>query len=122
VAKALAAQPVPVSLADAFAFAGGAPEAANGRLAMLGFVAGAAAELQGAGPLAAQLQAHGAPLAALAVTLVLATVVPVMKGSVVQRGPFTRAAEETNGRLAMLAILAQAVLEATADTPGATFF
>ena len=59
----------PACAADAMAFTGVVPEAANGRIAMLGFVAAMAAELNGAGtssatappPLAAQRAAPSSP-------------------------------------------------------------
>ena len=45
--------PAPRAVADAMAFTGPAPETVNGRIAMLGFVAAAGAELSGNGARAA---------------------------------------------------------------------
>lgn len=92
---------------------------------MLGFAAGAAAELRGGGSLLTQASGYALPLVGLAFALSVASVIPVVKGAAESAkgvGPFTRAAEVANARLAMLALVTQVWLEAHAATPGETFF
>ncbi|PNW72174.1 hypothetical protein CHLRE_16g679250v5 [Chlamydomonas reinhardtii] len=110
-----------VSLFDAMKFNGPAPELINGRLAMLGLVAGAWEEAHGAGQTFAQ-QAAQLPLAELLLlgVWVYASLVPILKGAKMEAfGMFTPRAEITNGRAAMLALGVLLLLE---DKAGVPFF
>ena len=68
-------------LPDALKFAGPAPHIINKRLAMLGFIWGALAELHGDQPVIEQ--AAGSPLLVTAVTALTtwASLIPIMKGA-----------------------------------------
>ncbi|KAG2435618.1 hypothetical protein HXX76_006821 [Chlamydomonas incerta] len=102
-------------------FNGPAPELINGRLAMIGLVAGAWEEANGAGQTLAQ-QAAALPLAELLLlgVWVYASLVPILKGAKMEAfGMFTPRAEITNGRAAMLAMAVLLLLE---DKAGVPFF
>lgn len=99
------------------------PESINSRAAMLGFVAGAGAEIFGAGPILGQLSASPQPVLFLIALLTAATIIPIQKGTDgqyleslqdtngVPKGWFTPAKERAHGRLAMLGLTSMIVLE-----------
>lgn len=92
------------------------PETINGRAAMIGFVAGALAELLGAGSLLTQL-ASAPQLVVLTLGLITAgSIIPVAKATAggyleslrdsygLPEGVFTEASEKLHGRIAMLGL------------------
>ena len=62
-------------------FNGPAPETINGRLAMVGFVAGAMREVNTGEPLAQQVAAAGPGTWLLAAVIVYASLVPILKAA-----------------------------------------
>ena len=95
-----------VSFGDVMGFSGLAPERVNGRLAMLGFVAAAAAELSSNEPLSQQVSEASGPIAGAFLVFIAASLVPLLRGAKLESfGPFTPAAEMLNGRAAMLGFL-----------------
>ncbi|GLI68005.1 hypothetical protein VaNZ11_012327 [Volvox africanus] len=110
-----------VSLFDALKFNGPAPELINGRLAMVGLIAGAWEEAHSGLTLAQQ--AEQLPLSELLLLAlwVYASLVPILKGAKMEAfvGWFTPRAEITNGRAAMLGIAVLLLLE---DKAGVPFF
>ncbi|GLC47959.1 hypothetical protein PLESTB_000043900 [Pleodorina starrii] len=109
-----------VSLFDALKFNGPAPELINGRLAMIGMVAGAWEEAHSGLTLAQQ--AAQLPLSELLLLAVwvYASLVPILKGAKMEAfGWFSPRAEITNGRAAMLGIAVLLFLE---DKAGVPFF
>lgn len=102
---------VAYSLAEAFAFSGPAgsnfiasgPELMNGRLAMMGFVAAAAAEIA-TGETVAQQAAQSPVLVALTLVLIVGGTLASFCGNVEApaAGPFTKEKELLNGRAAMI--------------------
>lgn len=68
-------------IADAMKFNGPAPEAVNGRLAMIGFVAGAITEFQTGVPLEQQALTTGPPTFVIAALIVYASLVPILKAA-----------------------------------------
>mmetsp|Transcript_15706 Transcript_15706/g.39938 ORF Transcript_15706/g.39938 Transcript_15706/m.39938 type:complete len:205 (-) Transcript_15706:133-747(-) len=111
-------QPKTVSFFDAMKFGGPAPEVINGRLAMVGFLATAANELQHRGTIEEQLLGSPVPVAIFVLVTVYATLVPIMKGVKNEAfGPMSPRAETTNGRAAMLAFMVMLVLEQRTGIP-----
>ncbi|GFR47881.1 hypothetical protein Agub_g9691 [Astrephomene gubernaculifera] len=109
-----------VSLFDALKFNGPAPELINGRLAMLGLLAGGWREAHGAGTLAQQAALLPPGEWLLLGVWVWASLVPVLKGAKMEAfGWFTPRAEITNGRAAMVGF---AVLLWLEDKAGVPFF
>ncbi|GIL52749.1 hypothetical protein Vafri_8543 [Volvox africanus] len=109
-----------VNLFDALKFNGPAPELINGRLAMVGLIAGAWEEAHSGLTLAQQ--AEQLPLSELLLLAlwVYASLVPILKGAKMEAfGWFTPRAEITNGRAAMLGIAVLLFLE---DKAGVPFF
>ena len=103
-----------LAFSDAMAVFGPAPEVVNARLAMVAFVAAAAAEVQGGGSVLVQAQAASTGVAVLCAVIMLASLIPICAGVYGKRqgpGPFTTHAELVNGRLAMVAFAAQLGLE-----------
>jgi len=98
-----------VAFPDAMRFKGAAPEVINCRLAMLGFVAAAGAELATGRPVWEQFAIAPVPIVATFFTIIVASLVPILRG-VQRRGgkdwgglaAFTPDAELINGRLAMI--------------------
>eukprot|EP00793_Prasinoderma_coloniale_P002862 PRCOL_00002344-RA len=85
------------------AFKTGLPERINGRLAMLGMLAGFHAELNGMG-LAEQMAVATPFVLSASVITVWGSFAPVEEGSMPEKaaaGPFTAEAELLNGRAAM---------------------
>lgn len=68
-------------ISDAMKFNGPAPEAVNGRLAMIGFVAGAITEFQTGVPLEQQALTSGPPTFVIAALIVYASLVPILKAA-----------------------------------------
>jgi hypothetical protein len=99
------------------------PESINGRAAMLGFVAGALAELLGAGSVLVQFSHSPQPVLIVLALIIVGSVVPIVKGTKgdyldslkdtysVPEGVFTEPLERVHGRLAMLGLSALIVLE-----------
>jgi len=103
---------------DIMGFAGLAPEAVNARLAMIGVIGLLVSELQGKGNVATQVQNNGMVTVAIMTLIAAISLVPFAKGvetKDAQAGPFTSAAELTNGRLAMLAIAVVLYVEHTSS-------
>ena len=103
----IAPAPTPaISFGDVMGFSGLAPERVNGRLAMLGFVAAAGAELATNEPLLQQISEAKGPIAGAFLLFIAASLIPLAKGAKLEAfGPFTPAAEMLNGRAAMLGFL-----------------
>ncbi|KAF5837692.1 chloroplast carotene biosynthesis-related protein [Dunaliella salina] len=96
--------PKPVSVREAFAFSGPLPEKANGRLAMLGFVAAMGSEFATGQPVFTQFSEATGPVVATVVVFTIASLAPLLKGSnpATEVGPFTPQAELSNSRFAMV--------------------
>lgn len=95
------------------AFSGVAPEAINGRLAQLGFVAALGAELATGNTVTEQLAQDGALVFCTVVAISCASLIPLLLGKEIKGwGPFTPAAEMLNGRAAMIGLAALLVIEA----------
>lgn len=110
--------PYSVSLFDAFKFNGPAPEKINGRLAMLALSAVMIEELQGGGSILEQILQPSWSLAATALLIIFASLVPIQKGAIEEPFyMFTPAAERLNGRLAMLGFAALLALEWYTEVP-----
>ncbi|MEW5300775.1 MAG: hypothetical protein WDW36_003681 [Sanguina aurantia] len=105
----VAPPPKAISIGDAMAFTGVAPETINGRLAMLGFVAAIGAEFTSHATIDSAL----VPIIGGALLFIGASFVPILNGGNLKResGPFTPAVELFNGRAAMIGFLALIVLE-----------
>ncbi|KAI8469637.1 MAG: hypothetical protein J3K34DRAFT_522004 [Monoraphidium minutum] len=87
----------------------------NGRLAMMGFAAGALGELATHQPLGAQLAAAGPHAAAAWVLLAAASAAPLLRGVLEGDevfGPFNPASEMLNGKVAIAGLLALLAIEA----------
>lgn len=83
-------------------FSGTVPEKANGRLAMLGFVAALAAEVSSGEPVLRQWAEEPTGIAAAFLLFMAASLVPAFSGkNDASLGPFTPQAEMLNGRAAM---------------------
>lgn len=89
------------------AFSGPGPELANGRLAMLGFVAAVGAELSSGESVLKQWGSEPTLIALTFITFMAASLVPLTRGAKTEAfGPFTPAAEMLNGRAAMIGFAA----------------
>jgi hypothetical protein len=111
--------PAAPSIGEAMAFSGSAPEIINGRLAMLGFVAAMGAEFASQETVVQQV-AEGPKVLIFGTFLLfaIASLIPILKGTKKEAfGPFTPAAEMTNGRAAMLGIAFMLVAEASRHAP-----
>uniref|UniRef100_A0A7S0WZ20 NAD(P)-binding domain-containing protein n=2 Tax=Pyramimonas obovata TaxID=1411642 RepID=A0A7S0WZ20_9CHLO len=92
---------------EVMGFGGMAPEAINGRLAMLGALGILGAEADNQGTLLEQFGDNAVFVAAMTVAVIGTSLIPFFKGvtaSDAKAGPFNQFAEITNGRLAMLAL------------------
>ena len=102
-------------------FSGWAPETINGRLAMVGFVAGLGAEFGTQESFPEQFAAHGFSFALAAGLFTLASFMPNMQAAEDYSanpetfdgrfGPFSAGAEKLNGRAAMIGMLGMLVIE-----------
>jgi hypothetical protein len=109
-----------VSFGDVMNFSGLGPERINGRLAMLGFVAAAGAELSSNEAVTAQISDAAGPIAGAFALFIAASLIPMLKGAKLESfGPFTPNAEMLNGRAAMLGFLLLIGFEAGS---GSAFF
>ncbi|KAF8059998.1 hypothetical protein HT031_004936 [Scenedesmus sp. PABB004] len=89
-------------------------ESINGRSAMIGFLAGASAEILGAGPALLQLSKSPQPVLAVLALITVGSIVPVVKGTeggylkslretyTIPEDTFTEVNERVIGRLAMI--------------------
>uniref|UniRef100_A0A0C9QQL8 TSA: Wollemia nobilis Ref_Wollemi_Transcript_13844_868 transcribed RNA sequence n=1 Tax=Wollemia nobilis TaxID=56998 RepID=A0A0C9QQL8_9CONI len=101
--------------ADVFSFSGPAPETINGRLAMLGFVSAIGVELASGKDVFEQLSSGGVSWFALsALVFSIASLVPMLNGITKESKSqeiMSSYAEMTNGRFAMLGLVALAITE-----------
>ena len=120
------AVPTSFTLAQAFAFsgpegsnfAGSGPEIMNGRLAMLGFVAAAGAEIATGEPVYQQFGEAPAPILLTIALFTAASVVPFLSNTKAEdAGMWTREKELLNGRAAMIGMLALLGFEAVKHVP-----
>lgn len=99
-----------VAMADAMRFKGALPETINGRAAMLGVLAAVGAEAATGRNIVEQIQTAPLWVAATFLTIIVASVVPVVKGTKRETsnllGKWTPEAETLNGRIAMLGFVA----------------
>jgi hypothetical protein len=95
------------------AFSGQAPELINGRLAMMGFLAAAAAELATGESVLRQWSMQPAGIIAFFLLIIGASLVPLFRGVSPQQsfGPFSPMAEVYNGRIAMLGFAGLLIFE-----------
>ena len=106
-----------VSLADAMAFAGPAPEQINGRLCMLAIVAALAAEANGHETVLRQLADQPTGVALAAVLVAVGSLVPLLEGlEAGKTGFFNRSAEMLNGRAASACPTARMLARSRAGT------
>lgn len=111
--------PKTYSFGDAMSFAGPAPEVINGRLAMLGFVAGVGAELATGQPILSQFGSHPVIVAGTFGLFIAASLIPLLSGADRKQsvGPLTPRAELLNGQVAMLGFASMLILEALNGKP-----
>ena len=99
-------------------FAGSGPEIMNGRLAMLGFVAAAGAEIATGEPVYQQFGEAPAPILLTIALFTAASVVPFLSNTKAEdAGMWTREKELLNGRAAMIGMLALLGFEAVKHVP-----
>lgn len=119
---AVEATPMPpkattITIGEAMAFSGPAPEQINGRLSMLGFVAALFAELASGETVAQQFGEATVPIILAVVAFSAASLIPILKGAKAEAfGPLTPAAEMLNGRAAMIGLAALIGIEAVKGT------
>jgi len=112
--------PKSISLFDAFKFNGPAPELIQGRLAMVGFLAGSSKEAETGMTLLQQATHLSVPQILGLLLIVVASLQPIRRAAKSEPfGVFTPRAEITNGRAAMLGFAIVAALEWNA---GVCFF
>lgn len=111
--------PKAYSFGDAMSFAGPAPEVINGRLAMLGFVAGVGAELATGQPILSQFGSHPVIVAGTFGLFIVASLIPLLSGADRKQsvGPLTPRVELFNGQAAMLGFAAMIILESLNGKP-----
>lgn len=111
--------PKAYSFGDAMSFAGPAPEVINGRLAMLGFVAGVGAELFTGQPILSQFGSHPVIIAGVFGLFIVASLIPLLSGADRKQsvGPLTPRVELFNGQAAMLGFAAMIILESLNGKP-----
>ena len=99
------------TIADVMAFSGPAPEIINGRLAMLGFVAAAAAEVRTDETVLKQWAQEPTLISLTFLLFMAGSIVPLVSGKKDSLGPFTPEAEMLNGRAAMIGFAAMIAFE-----------
>ncbi|KAK3235101.1 hypothetical protein CYMTET_54668 [Cymbomonas tetramitiformis] len=108
------------SLFKAMSFSGYAPETINGRLAMLGFVAGVGAEFATGENFTTQFAEHQVAFGLACGLITLASFMPALQAetkyspnpeSLSDTGLFSHEAEMMNGRAAMLGMVAMLITE-----------
>ena len=108
---------------DFFAFKSWGPEIVNGRLAMLGFVSGAAAEITSGETTLSQFSAHHWAFVLAAVLFTAASFMPRFQGETTakpeskENGMWKASTELLNGRAAMVGLSAMFVQEAITGNP-----
>jgi len=106
-------------------FGGYLPEVNNGRLAMLGFIAGVPAEISTSQPIFQQVAEHPLAVAAHIVIFSVASAMPRLQGEKTAKpessefGVWKASSEMLNGRAAMIGMASLLVIEATT---GKAFF
>eukprot|EP01024_Parvocaulis_polyphysoides_P016897 TRINITY_DN17486_c0_g1_i4.p2 TRINITY_DN17486_c0_g1~~TRINITY_DN17486_c0_g1_i4.p2 ORF type:complete len:120 (+),score=24.61 TRINITY_DN17486_c0_g1_i4:2-361(+) len=101
-----------MSVFDAMAFSGPAPEKINGRLAMLGIVSALAAEASSGSSIFTQIASAPIPIVVTSIAFIVASLIPIVKGTEEESvGPFSPQAELLNGRLAMIGMAALLIIE-----------
>jgi len=109
-----------VSLGDAMAFSGSAPETINGRLAMLGFIAALGAEASSGETIFQQVGDAEPSILFAFVMFAAASLIPILKGVKKEKFAFfSPEAEMLNGRAAMIGFALLLAIEAKS---GAAFF
>jgi len=95
------------------AFSGPGPEKINGRLSMLAVVAALGAELSSHETVAKQLSDQPTLIVLAAMLVAAGSLVPLLEGKVVEssKGFWNAAAEQTNGRAAMIGFASLLVTE-----------
>lgn len=107
----------PPTFVEVMGFSGLAPELINGRLAMLAFVAAAAAKLRTGEPILQQFQDAPVPILIASGLLIAASLIPLRASS--ERPPygiFTPLAEVVNGRAAMVGFAALLLIDTATKT------
>ena len=132
--EAMPATPVPApkpsmkdSVMSAMSFGGWAPELINGRIAQIAFVAGLGAELSTGESFTAQFAEHTGAIAFASGLITLASFMPSMQNAAdynanpaslgKSNGPWTTSAEMTNGRGAMVGLVAMLLVEKLVGGP-----
>merc|ERR1719181_66909 len=114
-AEPLEAPPPPPAkdnIGDLFNFSGWGPEVFNGRLAMVGFVAGVGAELATGESTVSQFSAHTGSFVFAAALFTLVSIIPRLQGENTAKpeskegGMWTASTEMLNGRAAMIGMAA----------------
>jgi len=102
-----------ISLVDAMAFAGPAPEKINGRLSMLAIVAALGAEAASHTSVLTQLSSQATLITLAAVLVAAGSLVTIVEGDAraTQGGFWNASAEQLNGRAAMLGFAALLITE-----------
>merc|ERR1711920_1147873 len=117
--------PKPETFGDMMNFGGYLPEINNGRLAMLGFIAGAPAEIATQQPIAQQWAEHPFAVVAHIVIFSLASVMPRVQGEKTAKpestefGVWKASSELLNGRAAMIGMASLLIIE---SITGKAFF
>jgi hypothetical protein len=99
---------------EAMNFAGPIPEAVNGRLTMIGFVAGVVAEMCSGKTLFEQFEEATLPVILFSIIITFASFYPILYGMSFEsasNGIFNKKAEFWNGRAAMLGFTTMLVIE-----------
>lgn len=122
---AAAAEPVapapvrksPPTFFEIMGFSGLGPELINGRLCMLAFVAGAAAELKSGESIIQQFADAPGPILIVTLLVIAGSLIPMRNtGDRAPFGMFNAAAETLNGRAAMVGFAALLLIDTATKT------